>query len=367
MASDNPMQFEPLKHWMPVKGRFLVISGPCSAESPGQVEATARELAATGLVSVFRAGIWKPRTRPKSFEGKGEEALRWVAAVKKQTGMLTAVEVATPKHVELCLEYGIDMLWIGARTGVNPFSVQEIAQALGGTNIPVMVKNPINPDIRLWTGIIERIYQAGISRIIAVHRGFNTYEKSIYRNIPLWEIPIEMKRLFPGLPMICDPSHIAGNRTLLPKVSQNALDLDMDGLMIESHCNPEKALTDARQQITPVRLEQLVKGLVLRKAAGYEKEPARELEAIRQQIDHTDHQILEFLSKRMQMVEKIAHLKKDNDITILQIERWNSIFKDRMKTGEAHGLDAAFLKKILELVHKESINIQTRIMNRENP
>ncbi len=367
MVTQDPMQFEPLKDWLPIKSKLLVISGPCSAESREQVETTARELAATGLVSVFRAGIWKPRTRPKSFEGKGEEALRWVAEVKSQTGMLTAVEVATPKHVELCLKYGIDMLWIGARTGVNPFSVQEIAQALEGINIPVMVKNPINPDIRLWTGIIERIYQAGISRIIAIHRGFNTYEKSIYRNIPLWEIPIEMKRLFPGLPMICDPSHIAGNRTLLPKVSQNALDLDMDGLMIESHCEPDKALTDARQQVTPARLELLVKNLVIRKAAGHKKEPAQELEAIRKQIDDTDHQILEFLSKRMSMVEKIAHLKKHHNITILQIERWNSIFKDRIKTGEAHGLDAAFLKKILELVHKESINIQTRIMNRENP
>jgi chorismate mutase len=324
---------------------------------------TALGLAATGMVSVMRAGVWKPRTRPRSFEGRGEEALQWLVEARDATGLPIAVEVASPAHLELCLKYDIDMVWIGARTSVNPFSVQEIADALFGTEMPVLVKNPINPDLKLWIGAIERIYHSGIDRIIAVHRGFNTYDDSVFRNVPLWEIPIELKRTFPGLPIICDPSHISGSRRLLLQVAQNAIDLDYDGLMIESHCNPEKALTDASQQVTPEDLFDLISHLVVRRAGCVKGEATRQLEAYRRQIDEIDRNILYFLSKRMEIVEKIGQLKKSNDITILQIRRWNNIFRDRMKRGQDLGIDPAFLRTLLEMVHQQSIELQNRIMN----
>lgn len=366
MQETDPNQFRPLNSWLKVTSQPFVISGPCSAESRRQVLETALGLAATGLVSVMRAGVWKPRTRPRSFEGKGEEALNWLLEARQATGLPIAVEIASPAHLELCLKYDIDMVWLGARTTVNPFSVQEIADALVGTNLPVLVKNPVNPDLKLWIGAIERIYQAGIDRIIAVHRGFNIYHDSVFRNAPLWEIPIELKRTFPNLPVICDPSHISGNRKLLLQVAQNAIDLDFDGLMIESHCNPDIAITDASQQVTPEGLADLVSNLVLRRAGCVKPEPTRQLEAYRRQIDEIDRNILDFLSKRMEIVERIGHLKKENNITILQIRRWNNIFKDRMRRGQALGLDPAFLRTILEMVHKQSIDLQTRIMN-QNP
>jgi chorismate mutase len=363
MPAVDTLKFRPLTSWLkPVSAPF-VISGPCSAESRRQVLETALGLAATGMVSVLRAGVWKPRTRPRAFEGKGEEALQWLVEAREATGLPLAVEVASPAHLELCLKYGIDMVWIGARTTVNPFSVQEIADALFGTDLPVLVKNPINPDLKLWIGAIERIHQAGIDRIIAVHRGFNTFDDSVFRNVPLWEIPIELRRIFPGLPIICDPSHISGNRRLLLQVAQNAIDLDYDGLMIESHCNPDKALTDSSQQVTPEGLLDLLNNLVVRRSGCVKAEPTRQLEAYRRQIDEIDRNILYFLSKRMDIVEKIGHLKKENDITILQIRRWNNIFKDRMKRGQALGLDPAFLRTLLEMVHQQSIELQTRIMN----
>lgn len=358
---------QPLSSWLPVSpAGMLVIAGPCSAESYHQVMTTARELAAIDKVKVFRSGVWKPRTRPGTFEGKGEEALKWLQQVKAETGLLTAVEVATPHHVDLCQKYGIDVLWIGSRTSVNPFSVQEIASALQGTDMPVLVKNPLNPDLELWIGVLERIRQAGITRLAAVHRGFNTYDKSKYRNAPLWEIPIELRRMFPELPVICDPSHISGNRTLLFPVAQQAIDLDYSGLMMEVHCNPDQALTDARQQIKPRQLEALLSKLVIRKATSTRKDPSEILQAYRRQIDDLDHQILELMARRMSMVEQIGWLKKENDITVLQIRRWHAIYKDRMIRGKDLNLDAAFIKKVLELVHKESIDIQTRIMNQDN-
>ncbi len=367
VPSNSLSGVKPLSEWLPATpDGLLVIAGPCSAESYQQVITTARELAALGKVKVFRAGAWKPRTRPGTFEGKGEEALGWLREVKAETGLLTAVEVATPHHVDLCLKYGIDVVWIGSRTSVNPFSVQEIAAALQGTDLPVLVKNPLNPDLELWIGVLERVYQAGISKLAAVHRGFNTYDKSKYRNAPLWEIPIELRRMFPELPVICDPSHISGNRTLLGPVAQQAVDLDYSGLMMEVHCAPDQALTDARQQIKPRQLDTLLNNLVIRKPTNPGKSPAEVLQTYRRQIDEVDHQILELMARRMSMVEQIGWLKKENDITVLQIRRWHAIYKDRMIRGKDLNLDAAFIKKILELVHKESIDIQTRIMNQDN-
>lgn len=363
MPAVEAMKFRPLTSWLkPVSVPFL-ISGPCSAESRRQVMETALGLAATGMVSVMRAGVWKPRTRPRAFEGKGEEALKWLVEAREATGLPMVVEVASPAHLELCLKYDIDMVWIGARTSVNPFSVQEIADALFGTGMPVLVKNPINPDLKLWIGAIERIYHSGIDRIIAVHRGFNTYDDSVFRNVPLWEIPIELKRTFPGLPILCDPSHISGSRRLLLQVAQNAIDLDFDGLMIESHCNPDKALTDSSQQVTPEGLFDLISHLVVRRSGCIKGEATRELESYRRQIDEIDRNILYFLSKRLEIVEKIGHLKKSNDITILQIRRWNNIFRDRMKRGEDLGIDPVFLRTLLEMVHQQSIELQNRIMN----
>lgn len=363
MPAVEAMKFRPLTSWLkPVSTPFL-ISGPCSAESRRQVIETALGLAATGMVSVMRAGVWKPRTRPRSFEGKGEEALQWLVEAREATGLPIAVEVASPAHLEMCLKYEIDMVWIGARTSVNPFSVQEIADALFGTEMPVLVKNPINPDLKLWIGAIERIYHSGIDRIIAVHRGFNTYDDSVFRNVPLWEIPIELKRTFPGLPILCDPSHISGSRRLLLQVAQNAIDLDFDGLMIESHCNPDKALTDSSQQVTPEGLFDLISHLVVRRSGCVKGEATRELESYRRQIDEIDRNILYFLSKRLDIVEKIGHLKKSNDITILQIRRWNNIFRDRMKRGQDLGIDPVFLRTLLEMVHQQSIALQNRIMN----
>jgi len=365
MSSSETLKVRPLSNWLSNLRLPFVVSGPCSAENQHQVLETALGLAATGMVSVMRAGVWKPRTRPHAFEGKGEEALQWLTEARDATGLPIAVEVASPTHIELCLKYRIDMVWIGARTTVNPFSVQELADALFGTELPVMVKNPVNPDIKLWIGAIERIYQAGIDRIIAIHRGFNTFDDSVFRNAPLWEIPIELKRMFPGLPLICDPSHITGNRRLLLQVAQHAMDLNFDGLMLESHCNPDAALTDAAQQITPEDLYELINNLVLRRSGSFKGEPTRQLETYRRHIDEIDRNILYFLSKRMEMVEKIGALKKENNIAILQIRRWNSIFKDRMKRGQALGLDPAFLRNLLEMVHQQSIELQLRIMHKK--
>ena len=351
----------PLSEWLPTGGKPLFIGGPCSAESHDQVLGTARKLAAIKQVKVFRAGLWKPRTRPSSFEGVGEKGLEWLSEVRSETGLLTAVEVAHPTHVEACLRHKTDILWLGARTVVNPFSVQELAAALQGVDIPVMVKNPLNPDVGLWLGALERLNHAGIQKLVAIHRGFYYYHHALYRNQPMWEIPIELQRRVPGLPVICDPSHICGRRDLLLPVSQKALDLEMAGLMIESHLDPDHALTDANQQITPEDLEILINTLVVRQSTG-NKEFESKLEKLQREIDKMDAELLDILSKRLKIVDEIGQYKKENNITILQIKRWRDIFYDRLNLGSRMGLSQDFLFKLLQLLHEESILRQEEIM-----
>ncbi len=357
------MNLVPIEKWGISDQSPLIISGPCSAETLEQVMQTARDLVKnTPQVKVFRAGIWKPRTRPNSFEGVGIEALSWLQKAKAETGLLTSVEVANANHVYEALKHGVDILWIGARTTVNPFSVQEIANALKGVDVPVMVKNPINPDLQLWLGAIERIHQAGITRLGAIHRGFSSGQNGRFRNAPQWKIPIELKRLLPDLPMICDPSHICGKRDLLLEVSQKALDLAMDGLMIEAHPNPNEAWSDKAQQLTPDALAELLGQLKLRKPEGDELS-VDFLSLFRDEIDLIDLEILDTISKRAKVVEKIAEYKREHKMTILQVSRWDEILKDRMATAEKLGLDEKFSKELYQQIHLMSIRIQTKVMN----
>jgi len=341
--------------------RPLIIAGPCSAESEEQMLDTARQLKQRNI-NVFRAGIWKPRTRPNAFEGYGSKALPWLKTVKQETGMMVATEVANAKHVYEALKFGVDMLWIGARTSANPFAVQEIADALEGVNIPIMVKNPVNPDVELWIGALERLYQAGIRKLAAGHRGFSVYGKSDFRNDPHWQIPIELKRRIPNLTLICDPSHIVGQREGIMEVCQKALDLNFDGLIIESHCNPDVAMSDAKQQLTPQALGELLGKLTLRNQDVVNGK-LQTLEELRVSIDQFDDQVIEIFEKRMQIAEKIGLFKKENNITILQTKRWDDILNKRVAQGEAHGLSAEFIEKIFRAIHQESINKQTNIMN----
>ncbi len=343
--------------------RPLIISGPCSAESEEQVIETARQLHKNGI-KIFRAGIWKPRTRPNSFEGVGSKGLLWLKRVKEEFGMFTSIEVANVKHVYEALKAGIDILWIGARTSVNPFSVQELADSLKGVDIPVMVKNPVNPDAELWIGALERINNAGIKRIAAIHRGFSTYKKSQYRNNPHWEIPIELKRRIPELPIITDPSHICGSKKLLFEVSQRSMDLNFDGLMIETHINPEKALSDAEQQITPEELKNLLAKLVLRKSNIDDDLLLITLEELRQEIDEYDEKLLDILDGRMAVSRKIGEYKKKNNITILQASRWDEILKNMIRRAHKKGLSEEFIMQIFRAIHQESINHQTKVMNK---
>jgi len=343
--------------------RPLIISGPCSAETEEQVIETATRLAKTGKVDMLRAGIWKPRTRPGMFEGIGTKGLGWLAQARKITGLPVAVEVATAKQVEDALHFDIDLLWIGARTTVNPFSVQEVADALRGVNVPVLVKNPINPDLELWTGALERVAKAGIKKIGLIHRGFSSYGNTEYRNAPMWHLAIEMKRRNPEIMMINDPSHICGNRTLLQDVAQKAIDLDFDGLMIESHIDPDKAWSDAKQQVTPERLVELLNGIKWRHETTDEKEFVVALEKLREQINHIDDELMQLLGQRMKIADKIGEYKKNNSITILQTNRWNEILERAFKKGEALGLSKEFITKYYDSVHMESINHQNRIMN----
>ena len=359
------LNINPLTNWLTDKKIPLVIAGPCSAESEEQMLATARELAKNQKISYFRAGIWKPRTRPGSFEGMGVEALRWMQAVKEETGLKVATEVANTDHVEVCLEHGVDLLWLGARTSVNPFSVQEIANALKGVDIPVAVKNPINPDLQLWVGALERINKAGIDHLIAIHRGFSSFEKSPFRNQPLWEFPIELKSICPDVPILCDPSHIAGTRDLIPFISQKALDMDMDGFMIESHINPMAALSDADQQLTPNALNDLLNDLIVRLATTRNEEFKTQLDDLRRLIDDLDEEITQKLSARMDVAEKIGEYKKENNVTILQVKRWEELISDRLSTATAMGLSEDFMRGVLKLVHKESIRRQTEVMNNQ--
>lgn len=341
----------------------LIISGPCSAETEAQVLETAQRLANTGKVDMLRAGIWKPRTRPGSFEGIGTKGLPWLQQAKKLTGLPTTVEVATGKQVEDALHFDVDMLWIGARTTVNPFSVQEVADALRGADVPVFIKNPINPDLELWTGAVERIAKAGIKTVGLIHRGFSSYGNTEYRNAPMWHLAIEMKRRNPEMKIINDPSHICGRRDILLEVAQKAIDLDFDGLMIESHIDPDKAWSDAKQQITPEKLAEMLNDILWRNEDADSKEYHAALEKLRQQINHLDDELMQILSQRMNLADKIGQYKKDNNITILQTSRWNEILERALKKGEKIGLSNEFITKYFDAVHMESINHQNKIMN----
>ena len=338
----------------------LVIAGPCSAETEEQVMAVANELKGSD-VSVFRAGIWKPRTRPGGFEGIGVEGLPWLQRVKKETGMLVATEVATAEHVKLALEHDIDVLWIGARTTVNPFAVQEIADVLQNTDKIVLLKNPVNPDLSLWLGGLERLHNAGIKKLGVIHRGFSTYDKTKYRNNPEWQIAIDLQNKFPDLPIICDPSHIAGRRDMIEEVSQQALDLNYDGLMIETHCTPDEAWSDAAQQVTPDRLKQMFVDLRVRKETDSADDYSNRLSKFRTQIDEFDGKLLEILAKRMKVADQIGALKKEKNVAILQNNRWNEILGKMILDGESKGLSEEFILKIFKAIHQESINHQEKV------
>ncbi|MFA6277138.1 MAG: chorismate mutase [Pedobacter sp.] len=357
------LNIQPLDSWINIKNEPLLISGPCSAETEDQLLSTAHLLAATGKVSVLRAGIWKPRTRPGEFEGIGSIGLEWLKRAKAETGLPTAVEVANAKHVEEALAAGVDILWIGARSTVNPFTVQEIADALQGVDIPVLVKNPVNPDLQLWVGALERINKAGITKLGAIHRGFSSFEKSAFRNEPMWELAIQLKTLCPELPIINDPSHICGNRELIPYIAQKALDLDMQGLMIESHLDPSIAWTDAKQQVTPAALAEMVDKFTLRQPESKNEEFTDKLADLRKEIDKIDDLVIQKLAERMSITQKIGEFKRDNKVTILQVNRWDEIMKKRTAFAKALKLDVNFTEKFLELVHGESIRRQTEIMN----
>ena len=340
----------------------LVIAGPCSAETEEQVLTTARQIAATKRATIFRAGIWKPRTRPGQFEGVGSIGLEWLKKVKAETGLLTAVEVANVKHVYEALRMGVDFLWIGARTTVNPFSVQEIADALKGVDIPVLVKNPVNADLELWLGALERIQKAGITKLGAIHRGFSSADKSQYRNKPMWELPIEFKRRMPGIPMLCDPSHICGRRDLIFNVSQTAIDLDYEGLMIETHCNPDAALSDAKQQVTPAEFDRIIDEIVLRLSTVEDIEYMSSLEDLRDRIDELDTKLISLLATRMEIARSIGEYKKNKGVTILQSSRWTDVVEKRKKEGVERKLTPEFMMKIFESIHQESIHHQKQVI-----
>jgi chorismate mutase len=341
--------------------RPLIISGPCSAETEAQVLQTAKELAATNKIDVLRAGIWKPRTKPGLFEGIGEIGLEWLTTAKKETGLPTTVEVATAQHVEQALKHGVDILWIGARTTVNPFSVQEVADALKGVDIPVLVKNPINPDLELWSGALERLQKVGMQDVGMIHRGFSSYGNTEYRNAPMWHLPIEMKRRFPDMLLICDPSHICGNRHMLQMVAQKSIDLDFGGLIIESHIDPDNAWSDAKQQITPQVLSIMLDDLVWR--VKHESDHATELTLLRERIDQVDDELLSLLNRRMKIADEVGIYKKENNLTILQTARWNEILERALAKGNALTLSKEFLVKYFDAVHMESINHQNKVMN----
>lgn len=366
------MNIQPLNTWITKNNEPLLIAGPCGAETREQVLETAKgisEIVASKTlatnISLFRAGVWKPRTRPNSFEGIGEEALLWLKDVQTQYGLKTTVEVANAQHTELALKHGVDVLWIGARTTVNPFSVQEIADVLKGVDIPVFIKNPVHADLQLWLGAIERISLAGVTKIAAIHRGFHYAGKTKYRNKPLWEIAIELKTLLPELPIICDPSHISGNRELIPLVAQKALDLGMNGLMIETHCNPSVALSDAQQQLTPKALNELLNQLIYRKASSDNTDFTDKLEQLRNMVDEIDDELINILKKRNFVIEQIGEYKKEHDITIFQLERWQEILRTRQQWAEKLGISKAFAEKIYLLLHEESIRTQTEVMNKK--
>lgn len=346
-----------------IKGsKPFLITGPCSAESEKQVLETGKFLKENGICDLFRAGVWKPRTRPNSFEGMGEKALPWLQKLQTETGLNVCIEVAKAQHVEAALKAGIAALWIGARSTVSPFAVQEIAEVLRGVEIPVLIKNPVNPELALWEGAFERLNAVGISDLSAIHRGFSSYTPSIYRNSPRWEIAIEFKRLHPEIPLIVDPSHICGKRELLSMVSQKAMDLDMDGLMLETHPQPHLALSDAQQQVTPENLKRLLDNLLIRKTEISDPIFENKLAELRERIDRLDEDLIQLLASRMKIIEEIGKYKKENNITILQVKRWNEILKLRTSAGNSVGLSEDFIFRVLELIHQESIRTQHSIM-----
>ncbi len=363
MVIENTIK--PITQWNIYNEKPLIIAGPCSAETEEQTMETARLIKETGKATIFRAGIWKPRTRPNSFEGIGVTGLKWLKQVKQEYGLAVGTEVATEKHVYEALKYGVDVLWIGARTAVNPFAVQEVADALQGVDVTVLVKNPINPDLDLWIGAIERIHQAGITKIGAIHRGFSSYEKTAYRNLPNWQMPIELRRRIPEIPLICDPSHIGGDTIYLYEISQKAMDLNYDGLMIETHINPAKAWSDAKQQITPNELTELLSRLILRLPVSNDSKFLDILGELRSRIDIFDDQLMDILEQRMKVAETIGKYKKENNITILQTSRWDQIIRKAIEKGDKKGLSADFIDKLFKAIHQESINHQTKVMNEE--
>jgi chorismate mutase len=351
------MEFQKFIHKKP-----YLIAGPCSAESENQLLTIAK--AVEGTADVFRAGVWKPRTKPNSFEGIGKDALSWLKTIQQETSLKVVTEVATAKHVELCLESGVDMLWIGARTTVNPFYVQEIAEALRGVDIPVFVKNPIHPELGLWLGAFERLHKVGVKQLAAIHRGFYSYEKVAFRNDPKWEIPIKLREEIRDLPIICDPSHIAGKAALVEDIAQTAMDINLDGLMIETHHNPSVALSDAEQQVTPKELNSIMNNLVLRDTKLRDEEFKGRLLNFRNQIDNFDTKIIELLDNRKQVVEHIANFKNENKLTIFQIDRWFEILNTRKENANLLGVDEQMVEEIFALIHKYSILTQTKIMRK---
>ena len=350
------LELEPLR--LPCdKKRPIVIAGPCSAETEEQVMSTARMLANKGC-HIFRAGVWKPRTKPGGFEGNGEKALPWLKEVKEETGMMISTEVATPDHVELAMRYDMDVLWVGARTSANPFAMQALADSMQGLQIPVLVKNPVNPDLELWIGGLQRLNQAGIKRLGVIHRGFSSYDKKIYRNLPMWQIPIELRRRIPGLPIICDPSHIGGRRDLIAPLCQQAMDLGFDGLIVESHCNPKEAWSDAKQQVTPDILDYILSLLVIRDDTF----TTEDIRSLRAQIDELDNSLMELLAKRFRLCREIGTFKKEHNMTILQTGRYNEILEKRGTQAGLCGMNPKFAAHIFELIHEESVRQQLAIV-----
>ena len=333
------------------------IAGPCSAETEEQVMTTALQLAEKGC-KIFRAGGWKQRTKPGGFEGNGEKALPWMRMVKEQTGMCIATEVATPEHVELAMKYGMDILWVGARTSANPFAMQALADAMKGLNVPILVKNPVNPDLELWIGALQRLNQVGIRRLGVIHRGFSSYEQKLYRNLPMWQIPIELHRRIPDLPIFCDPSHIGGRRELIAPLCQQAMDLGFDGLFVESHCCPDEAWSDARQQVTPHELSEIIAALVVRD----KHTQSEELQQLRSQIDELDNNLIVLLAKRFLLCREIGKYKREHNMTVLQSIRYNEMLKRCEDEANACGIDSDFAARLFEIIHEESVRQQLLIL-----
>ena len=359
------LDINPIKAWMPNIDNPLLISGPCSLETEEQTMETARLLAKDKRVFVFRGGVWKPRTRPGSFEGVGSIGLKWLQQVKEETGLPVGTEVANAQHTEEALQAGLDVLWIGARSTASPFVVQEIADVLKGTDTVVMIKNPVNPDVQLWMGAVERIHQAGIKNIVGIHRGFTPFRETKYRNYPNWKTFIELKRLLPNLPVICDPSHIAGTREYLQEISQKAFDMGMEGLMIESHRDPSCALSDAGQQLTPADLGKMLDKLVIRYENAGNPDFDNQLDVLRNRIDAIDAELLETLASRVQIVKQIGEYKRDNNVTALQINRWTQLMENRVKLGKSMDVNETFVKILFQLIHEDSVRMQTEIMDQE--